>query len=153
VITIGLESPLQPGLLDLMERHTEAMHADTPPQSIHMLDAAALAVPEISFYVMREDGRPIGMGAIKRLGGGLGEIKSMHVLSELRGRGLARRMLDHLIGAARASGLTRLSLETGSQDSFAAARKLYETAGFVPCPPFADYRHDPMSAYMTRSLA
>ena len=71
----------------------------------------------------------------------------------MRGRGLARRMLDHLVSAAQAEGITRLSLETGSQQGFAPARRLYQTAGFVPCPPFADYRDDPMSVYMTRSLA
>lgn len=153
MITITLESPLQPGLSDLMARHTEAMHADTPPESIHMLDAAALADPDISFFVMREDGRPVGMGALKRFGGAQGEIKSMHVLSELRGRGLARRLLDHLVAEARAAGMRRLSLETGAQDGFLPARRLYEAAGFVACPPFADYRPDPMSAYMTLSLA
>ncbi len=153
MITIALESPLHPGLFDLMSRHTEAMHADTPPESIHMLDASALAGPGISFFVMREDGRPVGMGALKRLDGAHGELKSMHVLSELRGRGLARRMLDHLVAEARAVGLGRVSLETGAHESFLPARKLYETAGFVTCPPFADYREDPLSAYMTLSLA
>ena len=153
MITIAAESPVQATLSELMARHAEAMHADTPPESIHMLDAADLAAPGISFYVMREDGRPIGMGAVKRIGPAEGEIKSMHVLSELRGRGLARRMLDHLVSAAKAEGITRLSLETGSQQGFAPARRLYQAAGFVPCPPFADYRDDPMSVYMTRSLA
>ena len=93
------------------------------------------------------------MGALKRHDGGLAEIKSMHVLSQLRGRGLARQMLDHLVAEARAAGMRRVSLETGAQESFAPARKLYETAGFVTCPPFAEYRVDPMSAYMTLSLA
>lgn len=153
MIRIGPESPLGPDLGDLMARHTEAMHADTPPESIHMLDASELAVPDIAFHVMREDGRPIGMGAVKRISADEGEIKSMHVLAELRGRGLARRMLDHLIAEAQATGITRLSLETGSQDSFLAARRLYETAGFVPCAPFGDYREDPMSVYLTLSLA
>lgn len=153
MIRIGPESPLGADLGDLMARHTEAMHADTPPESIHMLDAAELAAPGIAFHVMREDGRPIGMGAVKRVGKDGGEIKSMHVLAELRGRGLARKMLDHLVAEAQAAGLTRLSLETGSQDSFLAARRLYETAGFVPCPPFGDYREDPMSVYLTLSLA
>lgn len=153
MIAIRRESPLQEALADLMARHAEAMHADTPPDSIHMLDAGELAAPGIAFYVMREDGRPVGMGAVKRLAAGHGEIKSMHVLSDLRGRGLARRMLDHLIAEARAAGMVRLSLETGSQDSFAPARRLYETAGFDACPPFAGYREDPMSVYLTLSLA
>ena len=153
MIRAGPESPLGADLGDMMARHTEAMHADTPPESIHMMDASELAAPGIDFHVMREDGRPIGMGAVKRIGKDEGEIKSMHVLAELRGRGLARKMLDHLVAEAQAAGLTRLSLETGSQESFLPARRLYETAGFVACPPFADYREDPMSVYLTLSLA
>lgn len=153
MIRIGPESPLGPDLGDLMARHTQAMHADTPPESIHMMDVSELAAPGIAFHVMREDGRPIGMGAVKRIGADEGEIKSMHVLAELRGRGLARRMLDHLVAEAQATGITRLSLETGSQDAFLPARRLYETAGFVPCAPFGAYREDPMSVYLTLRLA
>lgn len=135
-----------------MQRHTEAMHADTPPASIHMMDASALASPGIRFFVMREGGRPIAMGAYKRLTGPHAEIKSMHVLHEVRGRGLARMMLDHLITAARDDGILRLSLETGAQPSFAAARRLYEGGGFTYCEPFEGYAPDPMSAFMTREI-
>lgn len=151
-VTITRESPLGDDLALLMLRHTEAMHADTPPESIHMLDASGLAVPEVSFFVMREDGQPIGMGAFKRIGGNHAEIKSMHILHEMRGRGLARVMLAHLEDAARADGMDRLSLETGAQDSFAAARGLYERAGYAYCPPFEGYWADPMSAFLTKAL-
>ncbi len=96
--TIAQESPLSPDLALLMQRHTADMHADTPPESIHMMDAGQLAVPEISFFVLREAGAPLAMGAFKRLGGGHAEIKSMHVLVEARGRGLSRAMLEHLAG-------------------------------------------------------
>ncbi|WP_411709789.1 GNAT family N-acetyltransferase [Albidovulum salinarum] len=150
--TIRPESPLTPDLALLMERHTAAMHAETPPESIHMLDAEALAGPGIDFFVMREDGRPVGMGALKRIDATHAEIKSMHVLAELRGRGLARAMLDHLVASAQAAGYGRLSLETGSEPLFAAARGLYERAGFEECPPFDGYRLDPNSVYMTRAL-
>lgn len=151
-VTIAEESPLGADLGPLMARHTAAMHFDTPPESIHMMDAGQLARPDIRFFVMREDGVPVGMGAYKRFGTAEAEIKSMHILAELRGRGLARAMLDHLVTAARADGVMRLSLETGGQASFAAARGLYERAGFTYCPPFADYREDPFSAYMTREI-
>lgn len=153
VLRIDRESPLGTDLALLMQRHTQAMHADTPPESIHMMDAGQLAAPGISFFVMREDGVPIGMGAFKRIEAAHAEIKSMHILVEARGRGLARAMLDHLIAEALAEGLTRLSLETGSQDSFAPARALYQTAGFDTCPPFEGYHDDPMSVFMTRTLA
>lgn len=150
---IATESPLGPDVTMLMARHTADMHHDTPPESIHMMDASQLAVPSISFYVMRDQGQPIGMGAFKRLGADHGEIKSMHVVSEYRGQGLSRLMLDHLTAEAARAGLARLSLETGSQAFFQPARKLYERAGFVECAPFGDYVLDPNSVFMTRTLA
>lgn len=150
---IAPESPLGPDVAMLMARHTADMHADTPPESIHMMDAGALAVPEVAFYVLRDLGVSIGMGAVKRLDAAHGEIKSMHVLSEYRGQGLSRLMLDHLMAVAGQSGISRLSLETGSQAMFEPARRLYARAGFVECPPFGDYVLDPNSVFMTRTLA
>lgn len=146
------ESPVQNDLALLFRRHTEAMHAETPPESIHMMDATKLERPDIAFYVMRDAGRPVAMGAFKRIGASHAEIKSMHVLSEERGRGLARLMLDHLTAEARASGFLRLSLETGSQPGFGPARALYAAAGFVECGPFEGYGDDPNSIFMTRAL-
>ncbi len=148
-IIIGRESPLGADLALLFERHTAAMHEDTPPGSIHMMDAGRLCDPSISFFVMRRAGHAVGMGAVKDLGDGGGEIKSMHILAEARGHGLARIMLNHLIIEARTAGLQRLSLETGSQASFEPARTLYRTAGFTECAPFADYGPDPNSTFMT----
>lgn len=152
MITITRDNPLLPDLALLMERHTEAMHADTPPESIHMMDAGSLATPGIAFYVMRDDDTPVGMGALKRIDGTHAEIKSMHILAEMRGRRLARTMLEHLITEARAAGYLRMSLETGSQPGFAAARGLYARAGFNECPPFAGYGPDPNSVFMTLAL-
>jgi len=152
MITISRESPLTADLALLHARHTEAMHADTPPESIHMLPAGALAAPGISFFVMREGGVALGMGAFKRIDATHAEIKSMHILHEARGRGLARVMLDHLMAEAKAAGFVRLSLETGAQPSFAAARALYARAGFAECGPFEGYGPDPMSSFMTRAL-
>ena len=150
---IAAESPLGPDLALLMQRHTVDMHAETPPESIHMMDAGQLAVPEVSFFVLREDGQPIAMGAFKRLADGHGEIKSMHVLAEHRGRGHSRAMLVHLMDAAQAAGLARLSLETGAEPIFAPARGLYERAGFDYCGPFEGYILDANSVFMTKVLA
>lgn len=147
------ESPLAADLALLMARHTADMHADTPPESIHMMDAGQLAIPEVSFYVLREAGVPVAMGAFKRIDEAHAEIKSMHVLAEARGRGLSKRMLEHLVAEAAAAGFTRLSLETGVQPTFLAARALYARSGFVECPPFEGYWDDPNSVFMTRQLA
>ncbi len=149
---IARESPLGADIALLMERHTADMHAETPPESIHMMDASALAVPEVAFFVMREYGRAIGMGAFKRLDGAHGEIKSMHVLHEVRGRGLSKAMLAHLETEARAAGMTRLSLETGAEPIFVAARELYTRAGYSECAPFGSYGPDPHSVFMTKVL-
>ena len=150
---ITAESPLGADLALLMQRHTADMHAQTPPESIHMMDAGQLAVPEVAFFVLREMGQPIAMGAFKRIADGHGEIKSMHVLAEHRGRGHSRGMLVHLMEAAMAAGLHRLSLETGAEPIFAAARGLYERAGFTYCDPFEGYTLDPNSVFMTKVLA
>ncbi|MGL5012242.1 MAG: GNAT family N-acetyltransferase [Paracoccaceae bacterium] len=153
MVVIKRESPLGADLALLMERHTADMHAQTPPESIHMMDASALAVPEVAFFVMRDGETPVGMGAFKALDAQHGEIKSMHVLHEERGKGLSKLMLNHLVDAARGQGLTRLSLETGAEPIFAPARALYERAGFSYCAPFGDYTLDPNSVFMTKALA
>jgi putative acetyltransferase len=151
-IRIATESPLGTDLALLFQRHVEAMHADTPPESIHMMPREALLSPVIDFFVLRRAGGPIAMGALKRFGDADGELKSMHVLAEHRGQGLSRRMLDHMIEHALAAGLRRLFLETGAQPSFRAARGLYERAGFTDCPPFGSYRPDPNSIFMRLDL-
>lgn len=146
------ESPLTDDLTLLFQRHTAEMHADTPPESIHMMPRETLVSPDIAFFVLRRNGAAVGMAALKRLDPAHGEIKSMHVLAEARGLGLSRLMLDRLMDHARQAGLMRLSLETGAQASFSAARGLYARGGFAECPPFGDYRPDPNSVFMTRML-
>lgn len=152
MFTITREHPVQEDLALLHARHTAAMHEDTPPESIHMLPADALAAPGIWFYVLRVDGAAVGMGALKRIDPLHAEIKSMHVLIEARGQGLARMMLTHLVTEARDLGFGQLSLETGVQPSFTAARALYLAEGFEICPPFEGYVLDPNSVFMTRLL-
>lgn len=151
-ITIAEEHPLTPDLTLLFDRHTADMHADTPPESIHMMDKGALAAPGIRFFVMRDGGRAVAMGAFKKIDATHAEIKSMHVLAEDRGRGHSKAMLEHLVKAAAGDGLTRLSLETGIQPTFTAARALYERSGFTECPPFEGYVLDPNSVFMTKQL-
>ena len=150
---IAEEHPLTLDLELLFQRHTADMHADTPPESIHMMEKGGLAAPGIRFFVLRDGGEPLAMGAVKRIDDNHAEIKSMHVLAEARGRGLSKAMLEHLVAAARADGFTRLSLETGVQLTFVAARALYARAGFEECPPFEGYSEDPNSVFMTKVLA
>ncbi len=146
------DDPTSADVAPLLERHLRMMWDTSPPESVHALDAGELAQPGVQFFTLRAGGQVLGMGAVKQLSGPEGEIKSMHILAEARGRGLARAMVDHLIGVARAAGWERLNLETGTEPAFAPARALYARAGFVECGPFEDYVLDPNSMFMTLAL-
>jgi putative acetyltransferase len=101
---------------------------------------------------MWDDGALVAVGALKRLSPDHGEVKSMHTAERVRRRGAGGAMLCHIVETARASGFSRLSLETGSWEYFRPARALYRNHGFVDCPPFADYRPDPNSVFMSLDL-
>ncbi|WUH89278.1 GNAT family N-acetyltransferase [Streptomyces sp. NBC_00433] len=73
--------------------------------------------------------------------------KSLHTR-----QGAGRALLDGLLAEARRRGFRRVSLETGTQEGFAAARRLYRGAGLAACPPFGDYRATPDNVYFTREL-
>ena len=137
-----------PEMAELIAIHAQTMLAASPPESCHFLPIEGLRQPSVSVWSMWEDGALIGCGALKELGDGAGEIKSMHTRAHLRGRGLGRLMLEHILGVARARGYTDLWLETGSMDAFIPARKLYQTYGFWECSPFGDYAEDPSSLFM-----
>jgi len=128
------------------------MLASTPPEHAFALDVDGLLDPAISFFSFRADGELLGVGAIKRLDAEHAEIKSMHTAAAARGRGVGRAMLHHLLGVARAERVRRVSLETGTMAEFAAARALYESAGFTACGPFADYRPSDDNCFMTLPL-
>lgn len=152
MIAIRRDSPLAPEVTPLLQRHLDLMWASSPPESVHALDPEELAVPEVAFFTLREGEAVLGMGALKRIDAGHAEIKSMHIVAEARGRGLARVLLDHLLAEARAEAYGRISLETGAEDVFAPARALYAAAGFEICGPFEGYQPDPNSVFMTRAL-
>jgi len=151
-VRLTLDDPTAPDVVVLLEEHLADMRATSPPESVHALDPAALAGPGLSFWTVRADGLVLGTAALKELDGEHGEIKSMRTAAAARRRGVAARLLDHLLGEARARGYRRLSLETGSQDFFAPARALYLSRGFVERGPFGDYAHDPYSVFMTLAL-
>ena len=152
-IEIRRDRPVSPHVLPLLQRHLDLMHASSPPESVHALDPAALDTPDVAFFTLREGDAVLAMGAVKRIDKGHAEIKSMHVVAEARGRGLARLMLDHLLVQAAQLGYIQLSLETGVEPVFAPARGLYLRAGFDYCGPFEGYTLDPNSVFMTKAIA
>jgi putative acetyltransferase len=149
---IHLDDLRGPEIHALLQEHLESMHLYSPPESIHALDLEALRRPEITFWSAWEDGQLLGCGALQELDAHHGEIKSMRTAAAHRRKGVAAALLAHIIAEARRRGYTRLSLETGSHDAFAPARKLYAAFGFEPCEPFAVYVLDPYSVFMTREL-
>ncbi len=151
-ILIGRDTPEREDVQQLLGEHLADMYATSPPESVHALDPAALAGPGISFWTAREGSRLLGCAALKHLAPGEAEIKSMRTAAAARGRGVASTLLSHLLAEARHSGYRRLFLETGSQEFFAPARRLYQRHGFTDCPPFAGYAPDPNSVFMSLLL-
>jgi len=149
---IALDDPTSPDVLPLLEEHLRDMWATSPPESVHALDPQTLSGPAISFFTVREGGTLLGCGALKELSPNHGELKSMRTSTEHRGRGVATTLLEHLVAEARARGYATVSLETGVEDYFEPARRLYERHGFTPVAPFADYTDDPNSAYYSLNL-
>ena len=140
-----------PRVAALVRRHLDFCYATSQICSVHAYDLEALSGQGVEFFVLWENETPLACGALAALPSGDGELKSMHVAEEARGRGLSRRILNHLLERARARGMVRVWLETGSQAAFAPARGLYAANGFAPCPPFEGYREDPASVFMTRA--
>ena len=137
----------------LLRHHFEANRAATPEGSAHVLDLTAMQVPEISFWTLWEGESLLGMGALKCFPTDAGhprsgEVKSMRTVESAKRKGVASAMLAHIIAAARADGLARLYLETGSFEYFRPARELYARHGFVECGPFNGYQPDPNSTFM-----
>jgi len=136
----------------LLREHLENMHEITPLESVHALGLEALRSPSVTFWSAWEGDELLGCGALKELNATTGEVKSMRTAEAHRGRGVGRGLLGHIVGEAERRGYTRLYLETGATPEFAPARALYLHYGFKVCRPFADYKNDPNSVFMTRKL-
>lgn len=142
----------RPEVHALLAEHLANMYELSPPESVHALDLERLRAPGITFWTVWDGAQLVGCGALKELSPTHGEVKSMRTPRSLRRRGAGRAVLAHILAEARSRGYRRLSLETGSQEAFKPAQALYASVGFRPCGPFADYREDPNSVFMTLEL-
>lgn len=149
---IRLDDLTSPQILQLLREHLQGVALHSPPESIHALDLDGLRQPDITFWSVWEGDELVGCGALKQLDERHGEIKSMRTSSAHLRKGVAARLLQHIIDEASRRAYARLSLETGSMEAFAPAHRLYARFGFEPCGPFADYAEDPYSVFMTRLL-
>jgi putative acetyltransferase len=137
---------------DLLRFHFQAMRATSPPEACHVLPIDGLRDPSVTFWSARENGELVGVGALKELDPAHGEVKSMRTAPAALGQGVGRALLHHIVAEARGRGYTRVSLETGSTEPFAAALHLYASEGFEPCGPFGDYQDSPFTRFFTREL-
>ncbi|BAZ66080.1 acetyltransferase, GNAT family protein [Fischerella sp. NIES-4106] len=139
-------------IADLLREHLENMYEISPPESVHALDLDALRSPDITFWSAWEGSELLGCGALKELDSRSGEIKSMRTAKAHHRKGVASKILEHIIKEAERRGYDCLNLETGSFAEFAPARALYTRYGFEYRGPFADYIDDPNSVFMTKKL-
>lgn len=156
---IRLDDLSDPRIESFMEEHLRDMRATSPPERVHALDMARLRQPEIRFWTawLPDEAAPapgqlVGTGALKHLDDVHAELKSMRTAASVRGQGVGRAMLEHILGQAVDLGYQRVSLETGSQPFFEPAYQLYRRYGFTDCEPFGSYVPDRHSRFMTRVL-
>jgi putative acetyltransferase len=137
---------------DLLRLHLEGMHAQSPPGSVFALDYSGLTSAEVTVWTVWSEARIAGMGALKDLGGGTGELKSMRTHPDFLRRGVASALLEHIIAVARARGMVHLSLETGSGPYFESALSLYRRRGFVDGEAFGDYQRSEFNQFLHLTL-
>jgi putative acetyltransferase len=136
----------------IVREHMVGMLANTPLESVHALPLDKLRQPNITFWTAWVGNKLCGCGALQTLDHQHGEVKSMRTREKFLRQGVGQAILSHIVTEASARGLKRLSLETGSASSFAAARSMYLRNGFEICGPFADYQPDPHSVFMTKPI-
>jgi putative acetyltransferase len=141
-----------PEIARFLEEHVRQMREISPPESKHALDLAGLRRPEVTFWSVHDGDELVGCGALKRLDARHAELKSMRTAVARKRGGVASLLMEHILAEARRDGFSRISLETGSAAFFLPARRLYAKFGFAVCEPFGDYRPDPLSTFMTRTL-
>lgn len=142
-----------PAVADLLRLHLAGMAELSPPGSVHALDLSGLMAPGVSFWAAWERSEVLGCGALKALGDGEGEVKSMRTAPAHLRKGVAAALLEQIISTARARGYRRLSLETGTGPAFEPAHAFYRSFGFKDCGAFADYpADDPFSRFMSLAL-
>jgi putative acetyltransferase len=152
-VTIAIESPLQDDVRGLIAELNETLLALTPREFCHHLTVEQMAGSDTTVWIARDGGKAIGCGALKRHGGGIGEVKRMFTQPAYQGQGLGGRIVALIEDQARADGLHRLVLETGDGEGYRAAWRTYERAGFTRCGVVLDYPDTKWSVFYEKALA
>ena len=141
-----------PKVNDLLTKHFVELRAASPEGSAHVLDIPGLKVPSIKFWSLWENNDLMGCGALKFLDKEHGEFKSIRVHDDFRNKGKGTKVIKHLINEARKLKIKRISIETGAGKFFEPARKLFQKCNFELCEPFAHYKKDINSLYLTKLI-
>ena len=150
---VAVDGLTSPDVIALLQLHLSGMHEQTPPEHVHALPIEHLRVPEVIFVAAHQQSKLAAIGALRLLGDGRGELKSMRAAPAWRGKGAGRAVLLALLDQARARGLNWVGLETGRVAAFADAHRLYEAHGFADCGDFGGYENNEHSRLMGLSLA
>jgi putative acetyltransferase len=138
--TIASETPLSDDVRGLVAALNEWALEQTPREFTHHMTVEQMAQPDTTVFIARDaQGAAVGMGALKRHDGGVGEVKRMYTKPETRGAGVGKAIVTEIEKLARAEGYRRLVLETGAVPSFGAAWRIYERSGFQRCGAVLDY--------------
>lgn len=152
MLTIREDDLTHPQTLALLALHLDGMTSNSPPGHSFALDVSGLKAPAVTLFGAWDGEALAGIGALKDLGGGAAELKSMRTHPDHLRKGVGAAILEHIIGEARARGINRLSLETGSGDAFGPALELYRRRGFQSGGAFADYVASPFNQFMHLDL-
>jgi len=137
---------------ELLIKHFIELRAASPEGSAHVLDIPGLKVSSIKFWSLWKDDMLMGCGALKFLDKEHGEFKSIRIHNDFRNQGNGINVINHLVNEAKKLNINRLSIETGAGDFFMPARKLFKKCGFETCKPFAHYKEDVNSVYLTKII-
>ena len=141
-----------PEVNELLKKHFIELRAASPEGSAHVLDIPGLKVTSIKFWSLWENDKLIGCGALKFLDKDHGELKSIRVHNDYRKKGNGIKVIKHLIEEAKKLNIKRISIETGAGKFFEPARRLFQKCNFKPCEPFAHYKKDINSLYLTKLI-
>ena len=141
-----------PEVNELLKKHFIELRAASPEGSAHVLDIPGLKVTSIKFWSLWENDKLIGCGALKFLDKDHGEFKSIRVHNDYRNKGNGIKVIKHLIEEAKKLNIKRISIETGAGKFFEPARRLFQKCDFKPCEPFAHYKKDINSLYLTKLI-
>ena len=138
---------------ELLKKHFIELRAASPEGSAHVLDIEGLKVPSIKFWSLWDDDKLMGCGALKFLNEEHGEFKSIRIHDNFRNKGNGIKVINHLISEAKKLNIKRISIETGAGKFFEPARKLFKKCNFELCEPFAHYKTDINSLYLTKLIS